>query len=69
MWKDNLAKKILVTEKVTCLLIIETFNFIFGTALYRESSSQIMFESFKDYIGSVLLKKSLSPSVLRRKNA
>lgn len=65
-----LLNKKLISQKSTFLLIVEIFGFLFGLALYREPSSQTAFEGFKDYTGPVLLKESLSPSVLlRRKEA
>lgn len=68
--RPTVPNKELITKKSTVLLIVESFYFIFGQALYRESSSQTTVGYFKDYTGPVLLKESLFPSVfLRRKDA
>lgn len=56
MWKANFAKKEMVIEKFMFLLLFKNFYFIFGPAIDRESSPQIMVEGFRYYIGSILLK-------------
>lgn len=46
------------------MIHIYSFNyFIFGWALYKESSSQTSFEGFKDDTDPVLLNKSGPPPV------